>query len=88
MALHWPVMENGAAPARPMLPVMRHRSLSSVTVSVPWTEWLTPMVQATKPRSARPKAGRGLAEQRRTAMPHSAAAAATSTVARCATQLG
>jgi hypothetical protein len=55
MALHWPVMENGAAPTRPMLPVTRHSVLMSATVSVPWIEWLTPIVQATNARSARPK---------------------------------
>ena len=45
IALHWPVMENGAAPARPMLPVMSARLLIALTVSVPFELWLTPIVQ-------------------------------------------
>ena len=36
IALHWPVIENGAAPARPMLPVMSARLLIALTVSVPF----------------------------------------------------
>ena len=50
MALHWPVMERGAAPGRPMLPVTAASPHSSATVSVPCTEWFTPMVQATTVR--------------------------------------
>ena len=33
MALHWPVMEKGAAPARPMLPVSSARLLIALTVT-------------------------------------------------------
>ena len=72
MALHWPVMENGAAPERPMFPVIRQSVLRRVTVSVPWTEWLTPMVQPTKARSARPKA-RVAWRMSSAGMPHSTA---------------
>ena len=46
MALHCPVMDSGAAPGRPMLPVAAARPHSRATVSVPCTEWFTPMVQA------------------------------------------
>ena len=35
MALHWPVMEKGDAPARPMFPVSSARLLIALTVSVP-----------------------------------------------------
>ena len=45
MALHCPVIEKGAAPARPMLPVMSARLLIALTVSVPFELWFTPMVQ-------------------------------------------
>ena len=54
MALHWPVIENGEAPARPMLPVSSARLLMALTVSVPWVLWFTPMVQPMKPALARP----------------------------------
>ena len=54
IVLHWPVIENGAAPGRPMLPVRSASELSRVTVSVPCTEWFTPIVQARTQRSARP----------------------------------
>ena len=36
IALHCPVMEDGAAPTRPMLPVMSARLLIALTVSVPF----------------------------------------------------
>jgi hypothetical protein len=36
IALHCPVIENGAAPVRPMLPVMSARLLIAFTVSVPF----------------------------------------------------
>jgi hypothetical protein len=45
MALHWPVMENGDAPARPTLPVISARLLMAFTVSVPLVLWFTPIVQ-------------------------------------------
>ena len=72
MALHWPVMENGDAPARPTLPVIRHRVFRRVTVSVPCTEWLTPIVHAAVADPARPKA-RAAARTSAPSTPHSAA---------------
>ena len=54
-------MEKGAAPARPMLPVISARLLMAVTVTAPWVEWLTPMVQPMK-------AALALAVQRRDAL--------------------
>src|SRR5688500_5510443 len=45
IALHWPVMENGEAPARPMLPVISARLLRALTVSVPLVLGFTPIVQ-------------------------------------------
>ena len=54
MALHWPVIENGDAPVRPMFPVMRARLLRAFTVSVPFVLWLTPMVQAMNAARAPP----------------------------------
>ena len=53
IALHWPVIENGAAPARPMLPVMSARLLIALTVSVPLVLWFTPIVQPMNAASAR-----------------------------------
>ena len=47
IALHCPVIENDDAPGRPMLCVMRQRLLIAFTVSVPWSEWFTPMLQPT-----------------------------------------
>ena len=54
MALHCPVMEKGAAPARPMLPVMMARLLMAATVTAPCVEWLTPIVQPMMADFARP----------------------------------
>ena len=54
IALHCPVMENGAAPARPMCPVSSARLQMALTVSVPLVLWFTPMVQPMKPAFARP----------------------------------
>ena len=54
MALHCPVIENGAAPARPILPVSSARLQSAFTVAVPSVLWFTPMVQPMKPALARP----------------------------------
>ena len=45
MALHWPVMEKGDAPERPIWPVSSARLQMALTVSVPLVLWLTPMVQ-------------------------------------------
>jgi hypothetical protein len=45
MALHWPVIEKGAAPARPICPVISARLLMALTVSVPFVLWFTPIVQ-------------------------------------------
>ena len=53
IALHCPVIENGAAPARPMLPVMSARLLIALTVSVPLVLWFTPIVQPMNAASAR-----------------------------------
>ena len=77
MALHWPVIENGDAPGRPTLPVSRAIVLMSVTVWVPCTEWLTPIVQAIVHRSApRDRCGPGRG-WRSASMPLSAAARST-----------
>ena len=54
MALHWPVIENGEAPERPIWPVSSARLFMTFTVSAPCVEWFTPMVQARKPALARP----------------------------------
>ena len=54
MALHWPVMEKGDDPARPIFPVRRLRFAIALTVSVPLVLWLTPMVQPIKADSACP----------------------------------
>ena len=72
MALHWPVMEKGDAPALPTLPVIRHNVLSRVTVSVPCTEWFTPIVQAAVADPARPNAN-AAARISSPSTPHSAA---------------
>ncbi|MNC92297.1 hypothetical protein D3C83_86930 [compost metagenome] len=53
IALHWPVIENGDAPARPMLPVINARLLMALTVSVPFELWFTPIVHAMKADRAR-----------------------------------
>src|SRR5260370_17163199 len=54
IALHCPVMENGDAPGRPILPVIKARLLMRFTVSVPLILWFTPIVQPIKPFSACP----------------------------------
>ena len=45
IALHCPVMENGAAPGRPICPVSSARLQIALTVAVPMVLWFTPMVQ-------------------------------------------
>ncbi len=54
MALHWPVIEKGPVPLRPMLPVMSERLLMALTVSVPFVLWLTPIVHAMSADRASP----------------------------------
>ena len=44
IALHWPVIELAPVPGRPMLPVMRARSMRACAVRTPWWLWLTPIV--------------------------------------------
>ena len=53
IALHWPVIEKGAAPGRPICPVMSARLLIALTVSVPLVLWFTPIVQPMNPAVAR-----------------------------------
>ena len=65
IALHWPVIEKGEAPDRPMLPVMSARLLIALTVSVP----LRAVVDAHRPadegRAGVAVEERGLVEERR-----------------------
>ena len=75
IALHCPVIDIGPVPGRPIWPRMAARVLINVTVSVPCTEWLTPIVQAMHSRSA-PAIASAAASKVASSIPHAAAVAA------------
>ncbi len=50
IALHWPVIEFGPVPGRPMLPVIRARLMIACAVRTPWWLWLTPIVHQNETR--------------------------------------